>query len=53
MPLLRTTWVITHERPLEPDDDPHDALERTDPDLLLWAVEEGVVTTSVEILEHP
>lgn len=53
MPTLRTTWVITHHRPLEPDEDPLAAVEHTDPDLLLWAIEKGTVTTRVEILEHP
>lgn len=51
MPSIRTTWTITHERPLEPDEDPLAAVERTDPDLLLWAVEAGKVTTTVEIIE--
>lgn len=51
MPILRTTWTITHERPLEPDEDPLAALHAIDPDVILWAVEEGRVTTSVEIFE--
>jgi hypothetical protein len=45
--------VITHERPLEPDEDPLAVLGHTDPDPLLWAIEEGTVTTRVEILETP
>lgn len=53
MPTLRTTWTIIHERSLEPDEDPLAAVERTDPDVLLWAIEDGEVTATVEILEHP
>jgi hypothetical protein len=52
VPILRTTWTITHERPLESDEDPIAAAQRVDPDVLLWAIEEGVVTTTVKILEH-
>lgn len=53
MPLIRATWVITHERPLEPDEDSLAALERPDSDLMLWAYEKGMVTTTVEIIENP
>lgn len=53
MPVLRTTWLITHERPLEPAEDPLAALERADPDVLLWAIEDGQVTIKVEIIEKP
>ena len=53
MPAIRTTWTITHERPLDPGEDPRAAVERTDPDLLLWAVEDGQVATTVEIIEDP
>jgi hypothetical protein len=53
MPTIRTTWVITHQRPLEPDEDPLAALDRTDLDLLQWAAEQGEVKTAVEILEAP
>lgn len=52
MPTLRTTWTITHQRPLEPDEDSLAPLERTDPDGLLWAIEEGQVPAA-EILEPP
>jgi hypothetical protein len=52
MPILRTTWTITHERALESDEDPLAATERHDPDVLLWAIEDGQVTTAVEIIEH-
>jgi hypothetical protein len=53
MPTVRTIWTITHQRPLEAEEDPLAAMERTDPDALLWAIEEGQVTTRVEILEKP
>ena len=52
MPTIRTTWTITHERALESDEDPLAATERHDPDVLLWAIEEGRVDASVEILEQ-
>jgi hypothetical protein len=52
MPTIRTTWTITHDRALEPDENALQALEHTDPDLLLWAIEDGQVTTTVEILEQ-
>jgi hypothetical protein len=32
---------------------PSPPLEHTDPDVILWAIEEGAVTTSAEILEEP
>jgi hypothetical protein len=53
MPALRITWTITHDRPLEPDEDPLAALDQTDPDVILWAIETGEVTTTVEIIENP
>jgi hypothetical protein len=52
MPSIRTTWTITHQRPLERGEDPLAALGHTDPDVLLWAIEDGQVTTTVDILEH-
>jgi hypothetical protein len=51
--MIRTTWTITHQRPLEPSEDPLAAIERTDHEVLLWAIEDGTVTTTVEILEEP
>lgn len=53
MPMIRTTWTITHERPLELGEDPLAALQGTDPDVILWAIEEGAVATRVEIREAP
>jgi hypothetical protein len=52
MPTIRTTWTITHERPLEPDEDPLAAADCRDPDVILWAIEDGTVTTKVEIMEN-
>lgn len=52
MPSIRTTWTIAHERLLEPDEDLLAAMHHTDPDALLWAIEEGTVTTTVEFLER-
>lgn len=51
MPRLRTTWIVTHERRLEPDEDPATGTGPTDPDALLWALDEGTVTLLVEIIE--
>lgn len=53
VPVLRTTWTITHERNLEPDEDPLASLARPNPDAILWAIEEGQVATTVEIIESP
>lgn len=51
MPRLRVTWVICHERPLYPDEDPHLDAHRVDPDAVLWAIEDGTVQVSIEIVE--
>jgi len=48
---LRTTWIVTHERPLEPDEDPLVAEQVVDPDVILWALDDGIVTSLVEIIE--
>jgi len=53
VPTIRATWIITHYRALEPDEDPLAAMRRTDPDVLLWAIEDGQVTSTVEIIENP
>jgi hypothetical protein len=53
MSMLRTTWTITHQRPLDTNEDPLLALRHADPDLILWAIEDGQVAATVEILEPP
>jgi len=51
VPTVRTTWIIVHERPLEPQEDPLAALVHVGPEMALWAMEEGVAIPSVEIIE--
>jgi hypothetical protein len=49
---VRTTWIIVHERDLEPHEDPLAVLEHRGPELVLWAVEEGTASVVVEIVEQ-
>lgn len=51
MSRVKTTWLIVHERDLEPGEDPLAILEHQGSEMALWAVEEGTATAVVEIIE--
>ncbi len=50
MPQIVTTWVIRHRRSLEPGEDPLSPAA-ADPEHVLWALDEGEVTVTVELVE--
>jgi hypothetical protein len=50
VPLVRTTWTIVHQHVL-PEGEPIVMDPHPDPDLILWALEEGEVRVTVEAAE--
>ena len=50
MTLVRITWTITHLRPLG-QGEPVDPGSSLDADLILWALDEGEVRVSVELMQ--
>jgi hypothetical protein len=50
MPEIITTWIIQHRRAPEPGEDPL-APGTVDPEHVLWAIDEGTIEVSVELVE--
>jgi hypothetical protein len=44
------TWTVTHRRPLDDGEDPTIA-SAVDESHLLWALEDGEVATSIQLVE--
>ena len=50
MPEIITTWTIRHRRLLEPGEDPL-ASRNVDSEHVLWALDEGTIEVTIELLE--
>jgi hypothetical protein len=52
VPEVVTTWTVVHRRPLADGEDPF-LPGAAGPEHLLWALDEGALSVTVELVEPP